>query len=150
MNNKPFFPTTSIKSFNSIRCCKRISSGTSAKTFSTDSFWPSMSWSWIAYWAKYVSTTASDSLLKTGSSVLKPEHAGLAKHNPHNIWKHSNYIQLMIWTRILPNERMDWICQNNFLYCVFTSLKTTLNSIKWVLQNYKQTGFALKMSQGLI
>lgn len=63
---RDFFPIAPIKSFNRIRCCKRISSGTSANTFSTDSFWPSMSWSLIAYWVKYFSTTVSDSLLKRG------------------------------------------------------------------------------------
>lgn len=121
-----FFPIASIKSFSRIRCCKRISSGTSAKTLSTDSFWPSMSWSCTAYWVKYFSTTASDSLLKRGSSVLKTQHAELAKHNPHNSRKLCNYIRLMIWAVISPNERMNWICQNNFLHRLFTSLKNNI------------------------
>lgn len=114
---------------------KRISSGVRDSTLSTDSLRLSMSWSCSAYWGKYCSTTAKHSLLREQVQLLTEAVLSITVKNINNRASTKNnhgficpllgiiIIISLILTSFLLDKRMNWICQNNFLHCLFTSLQ---------------------------
>ena len=78
---------------------RRISSGTSASTLSTDSLRPSMSWSCRAYRGKYRSTTVKDSLLRCRNRLLNSWSSKICQRpQPQHKLKHKENKQLKLQT----------------------------------------------------
>lgn len=94
---------------------RRISSGTSASTRSTDSLRPSMSCCCSAYVEKYLSTTFRDSLLKAQIQTQANKCWGKGKHQK---------------SIAILNKGMNWLRQHHFLHSLLTTLSNEQPEIK--------------------